>query len=213
VDKLIAYKTISSCVVYYILPMRNLKFISFIALLFACLILVGNEIFAQTGTAEHNYLQSKVGEWSVVMTFRPTADVPPQIVNGIVAERTMIGDYCLHEIMHPAADAKMPDFKRLCDFAYNKNEQRWDYVSIDTRITAGIMYFTYQGSTSNEITSFINSFPNPGMGPGQKGRGQALYARNVVVKINKDHDMVKQYWRLIDKTEWLAVQYDYTRKH
>jgi hypothetical protein len=25
------------------------------------------------------------------------------------------------------------------------NERRWDYMSIDTRITGGIMYFTYQG--------------------------------------------------------------------
>lgn len=123
----------------------------------------------------------------------------------------MIGDYCLHETMHPATGAKMPDFKRLCDLAYNLNEQRWDYASIDTRVTAGIMYFTYQGSNDSIITSFLTSFPNPGMGPGQKGRGQALYARNVVVKIDDNHDMVKQFWRLTDKTEWLAVQYDYTR--
>lgn len=200
-------------VLIQIQSMKSTKLIGFIALLFACTVLANDKIFAQAGTAEHNYLQSRVGEWSVTMTFRPTADVTPLVVNGIVAERTMIGDYCLHELMHPAAGVKMPDFKRLCDFAYNKNEQRWDYMSIDTRITAGIMYFTYQSSANNEITSFITSFPNPGMGPGQKGRGQALYARNVVVKINKDHDMVRQYWRLTDKTEWLAVQYDYTRKH
>jgi len=142
----------------------------------------------------------------------PSADVPAQIIKGLVAERVMIGNYCLHEIMHPAAGAKIPDFKRLCDFAYNLNEQRWDYISIDTRITAGIMYFTYLGSASNTITSFITSFPNPGMGPDKKGRGQALYCRNVVIKTDDNHDTVKQYWRLTDKPEWLAVQYDYTRK-
>jgi hypothetical protein len=193
--------------------MKIFKYISVIALLFAGTVLLDNKIFAQAGKSERNYLKTKTGEWSVVMTFRPSADVPPQIINGLVAERIMIGDYCLQEIMHPLVGAKMPDFKRLCDFAYNLNEQRWDYMSIDTRITAGIMYFTYQGSNKNMITSFITSFPNPGMGPAQKGRGQALYARNVVINIDNDHDMVRQYWRLTDKTEWLAVQYDYTRSH
>jgi len=193
--------------------MKKFKLVSFAALLFAGTVLPGNKIFAQDGTVEHNYLQGKTGEWSVVMTLRPSADAPAQIISGLAAERIMIGDYCLHEIMHPAASVKMPGFKRLCDFAYNLNEQRWDYMSIDTRITAGIMYFTYQGTDSNTITSFITSFPNPGMGPGQKGRGQSLYCRNVVIKIDNDHDMVRQYWRLTDKTEWLAVQYDYTRSH
>jgi Protein of unknown function (DUF1579) len=190
-----------------------IKHASLIALLFAGTILSGNQLFAQVGKSEHNYLAVKTGQWSVTMTFRPSAEAPPQIIDSMAAERIMVGDYCLHEVMHPVVGAKMPPFQRLSDLAYNLNEQRWDYMSVDSRVTAGIMYFTYQGSTKDTITSFITSFPNPGMGAGQKGRGQALYARNVVININDDHDMVRQYWRSIDKTEWLAVQYDYIRSH
>ncbi len=73
------------------------------------------------------------------------------------------------------------------------------------------MFFTYQSAEKDSIVSFITSFPNPGFGPDKKGRGQALYARNVILKINKDHDIVRQYWRLTDQSEWLAVQYDYMR--
>lgn len=174
-------------------------------------LLFTDKIFAQAGSEEHKYLINKTGKWSVTMTLQPAADAPVQIIKGLTAEREMIGDYCLHESMHPASGVKMPDFKRLCDLAWNLNEQRWDYMSIDTRITAGIMYFTYQGSSDNTITSFITSFPNPGIGPDQKGRGQSLYSRNVVIKIDNDHDSVKQYWRLTDKAEWLAIQYDYIR--
>jgi hypothetical protein len=179
-------------------------------LLITCL-LTSSQAFAQPGAKEHKYLTDKTGKWSVVMTLRPDNGAPAQIIKGLTAERAMIGSYCLHELMHPASGVKMPDFKRLADLAWNLNEQRWDYMSIDTRITAGIMYFTYQGSNDNVITSFITSFPNPGIGPSQKGRGQALYTRNVIIKINNDHDMVRQYWRLIDKPEWLAIQYDYNR--
>ena len=191
--------------------MKNIYIVRIIALLFAGTVLTDHTILAQSGTKEHSYLQHKTGTWDVTMTFCPSAGGPTPIIHGITAERTMIGDYCLHEVMHPAAPAAMPDFTRLADFAYNLNEQRWDYMSIDTRITGGIMYFTYQGTEGNRITSFITSFPNPGMGPDQKGRGEALHARNVVVWIDNDHDQVQQYWRLTDKPEWLAVQYDYIR--
>jgi hypothetical protein len=193
--------------------MKNIHVVRIIALLFAGTVLADHTILAQDGKTEHSYLQHKAGTWNVTMTFCPSAGSAAQIMHGITAERTMIGDYCLHEVMHPTAPAAMPNFTRLADLAYNLNEQRWDYISIDTRITGGIMYFTYQGTDENRITSFITSFPNPGMGPDKKGRGEALYARNVIISINSDHDQVLQYWRLTDKPEWLAMQYDYIRRN
>jgi hypothetical protein len=183
-----------------------------IPVLFILLLTTAERLFAQNDIAAHNYLKSKTGSWSVTMTLRPAADAAPIVIKKLTAERTMVGDYCLHEVMHPAPGINTNDFQRLCDLVYNVNEQRWDYMSIDTRITSGIMNFIYSGSDDSTITSFITSFPHPGFGPGLQGRGQAVYARNVVVKVDSSHDIVRQYWRLTDHAEWLAIQYEYSRK-
>ena len=74
---------------------------------------------------------------------QPTIDAKPMLIKGLVAERSMIGALCLHVIMQPAKGAAMPLFKCTSDLDYNLNDTRWDYMSIDTRITAGLMYFTY----------------------------------------------------------------------
>lgn len=54
----------------------------------------------------------------------------------------MIGVFCLHEFMHPTKGAPMPAFQRNADLDYNYNDARWDYLSIDTRITGGIMFIS-----------------------------------------------------------------------
>lgn len=74
------------------------------------------------------------------------------------------------------------------------------------------MYFMNFESNQDSITSYITNFPYPGFGPDLKGRGQAVYTRNVIIKKDDDHDIVKQYWRLTDKPEWLAVEYEYSRQ-
>ena len=165
----------------------------------------------QQKTAESERLKKMAGKWLVTMSLRPTSDAVPLIQQGLVAERRMVGDFCLNESMQPGSGAKIPAFERISNLAYNVNENRWDYMSVDTRITAGIMYFMNFESDLDSITSYITSFPYPGFGPDLKGRGQSVYTRNVIIRKDDDHDMVKQYWRLTDKPEWLAVQYEYTR--
>jgi hypothetical protein len=166
----------------------------------------------QQKRADSERLKKMVGKWLVTMSLRPTPDAAPLIQKGLVADRSMVGDFCLNESMHPGSVTKIPAFQRISDLAYNVNENRWDYMSVDTRITAGIMYFMNFESNQDSITSYIISFPYPGFGPDLIGRGQAVYSRNVIIKIDDDHDIVKQYWRLTDKPEWLAVQYEYTRQ-
>lgn len=159
------------------------------------------------------WLTKKVGTWDVTMTLQPTADTKPMTVGDLEAERTMIGAFCLHEVMKPKRDAKMPLFTRLSDLDYNFNEARWDYISIDTRITGGIMYFTNGESSPKEnIVSHILNFPHPGFGPQQTNRGKTVKMRNVITTINKDHETVKQYWKMVDGEEWLGTIYDYKRR-
>ena len=157
------------------------------------------------------YLNNKSGKWSVVTNIYPEAGAQPLVIPGLVAERSMIGQYCLHEIMQPGPGSKIPSFLRYSDLAYNLNERRWDYISIDSRVTVGIMYFTYLSSNKDSIVSFIPSFSHPGIGPDLKNRGLAVHARSVIVNIDQDHDLAKIYFRLTDQSEWLFMQYEYTR--
>ena len=156
-------------------------------------------------------LSKKSGKWNVVMTLQPTIDAKPVTIKNLEAERTMIGAFCLNEVMQPAHGASMPLFKRISDFMYNFNEVRWDYISIDTRITAGIMNFINFENRGDSIVSYIMNFPHPGLGPQQTDRGKNVKVRNVIITISETHDMVKQYWTLTDGKEWLAVSYDYNR--
>jgi hypothetical protein len=162
-------------------------------------------------TEQSQGLTKKVGIWDVVMTIQPTIDTKPIIVKDLEAERTMVGAFCLHEVMHPAKKATMPTFQRNAELAYNYNDARWDYMSIDTRITGGIMFFSNMPDVKDSIVSYILNTVHPGFGPKQIDRGKNLRVRNVIITIDSNHDMVKQYWKLTDGMEWLAVVYDYVK--
>lgn len=157
------------------------------------------------------WLAKKTGRWQVIMTIQPTIDAKPTQIKDLEAVRTMIGAFCLNEVMQPVKGAKMPLFKRIGNLDYNLNDARWDYMSIDTRITAGIMNFIYVESKGDSITSSIADFPHPGFGPKLVDRGKNVKVRNVIITTNNNHDIVKQYWTLTDGKEWLAVKYEFTR--
>jgi hypothetical protein len=161
---------------------------------------------------QSQWLTKKTGTWDVVMTLQPTINTEPVTIKNIEAERTMVGAFCLHEVMHPAKGADMPLFQRYADLDYNYNDARWDYMSIDTRITGGIMFFTNMPDAKDSIVSYILNTVHPGFGPKQIDRGKSLRMRNVIITIDANHDMVKQYWKLTDGNEWLAVVYDYVKR-
>ena len=163
-------------------------------------------------TEQSQWLAKKTGTWNVVMTLQPAFDAKPVTVKDIEAERTMVGAFCLHEVMHPVKGAAMPLFQRYADLDYNYNDARWDYMSIDTRITAGIMFFPNVPDVKDSIVSYMLNTVHPGFGPEQKDRGKNLRVRNVIITVDADHDIVKQYWKLTDGMEWLAVVYDYVKR-
>jgi hypothetical protein len=159
---------------------------------------------------EERQLARRVGTWNVVMTIRPTADARPIVVKGMVAERTMVGLY-LQETMRPASGSNLPDFRRIAYLTYNKVEGRWQYTSMDTRAPIGIMFAkSYGNEHDRDITTYFEGFALPGFGPQVEGR--FIRARHVVKLEGDDHDLAEQYWIPVAGSEWLAVQYDFTRK-
>lgn len=159
---------------------------------------------------EDRQLARRAGTWNVVMTLRPTADARPIVVNGLIAERAMVGLY-LQETMRPAPGSNLPDFRRMAYLTYNKVESRWQYSSMDTRAPVGIMFAkSYADQPEGDITMYFDGFALPGFGPELEGR--YLRARHVVKRDGDDHDVAEQYWTPVGGREWLAVKYEFTRK-
>lgn len=145
------------------------------------------------------------------MTMRPTADAEPLVVTGLIAERTIIGPY-LQEIMKPGPGSEAQDFRRIDYLTYNPLQSRWQYLSMDTRATVGLMYA--QGTSRDEepdLTLYFTDSPAPTeLGPAVSGR--FMRARHVLTRESDDRELVRQYWVVGGSPEWLAVQYEYTRR-
>jgi hypothetical protein len=157
---------------------------------------------------EAQRLTRQVGAWDVVMTVRPTADATPIVMRNLIAERTMVGLY-LNEVMRPAAGANVPDFRRIDYLTYDPVQTRWEYASIDTRAPIGIMFArSVEVERGPDITVYFDNFANPGIGT----VGGSVRARHVDKAETNDRHIKQQYWTVPGQPEWLAVQYEYTRR-
>jgi hypothetical protein len=166
----------------------------------------------QQSGPEEQQLKRRTGTWTVKATFRPTPDAQPMITEQLVADRRMVGLY-LQEVMHPAAGAKMPDFRRLAYQYYSRVEGRWQYVSMDTRFPVGIMpAYSFAGELDGKLTMEFESLAFVGLGSEVDGR--MIRSNLEIARDGDDHEFVRQYWVQADGTgrRWLAVEYEYKRR-
>lgn len=73
------------------------------------------------------------------MTLRPNAAASPVVVSGLIAERSVVGPY-LQETLRPAPGSSAADFRRIDYLTFNPLQARWQYLSMDTRATVGLMF-------------------------------------------------------------------------
>lgn len=159
---------------------------------------------------EARRLARRVGTWDVSMTLRPTPEAEPIVVDGLVAERKMVGLY-LQETMRPAPDSDLPEFTRIEYMTYNSVERRWQYVSLDTRAPIGLMPARSYGPVEDDsITVYFENSALAGFGPEFEGR--LFRARHVTTSESENRDVSRQYWTRAGGPEWLAVTYEYTRQ-
>lgn len=159
---------------------------------------------------EAEQLAKRAGSWDVVMTIRPTPDAAPIVTKGMIADRTMIGLY-LQEVTKPAPGSNLPDFRRIEYLHYDSVVSAWQYVSMDTRFPAGIMPAKGFGKgNTSEITVYFE--PIAFVGFGREVEGRYIRSRHVTTRESDDRDVSRQYWTPGGGTEWLAIQYEYTRK-
>jgi hypothetical protein len=157
-------------------------------------------------------LAKRVGTWDVVMTMRPSAHLPARVVSGVIAERALVSPF-LRETMRPAPGSAVPEFTRIDYLTFNTSEGRWQYLSMDTRAASvGLMFArAYTEQTGADIELYFSELPVP-RELGTDTAGRYLRSRHVLSQVSGDHELVRQYWTLGDAPEWLAVQYEYTRR-
>ncbi|WP_394820887.1 hypothetical protein [Pendulispora albinea] len=161
---------------------------------------------------EGEELTRRSGTWTVVSTIRVTPNAPPMVTAGLIAERTMVGLY-QQEIMRPAPGSNTPDFRRIAYITFNRVEGRYQYVSMDTRFPVGIMPAWSFGAQRGPDLTFQFE-PLAFVGLGREVEGRMFRSNFVITRDSEDHEFGRQYWIQSDGTaqEWLAVQYEYTRK-
>jgi hypothetical protein len=162
---------------------------------------------------EDKALAAETGAWNVVSTLQFTPDAAPIVSKDLIAERRMVGNY-QQEIMKPAKGSGVPDFRRIAYLHYFRVEGCWQYVSIDTRFPVGIMPArTCEKERDGKLTLEFQSLPIVGLGANVEGR--TVNSSLEIEHDGPDHEFIRQYWTSADGTgrRWLAVQYEYARRH
>jgi hypothetical protein len=111
----------------------------------------------------------------------------------------------------PGSASAGSDFRRISYLAYNSTDSRWEYSSIDTRVTGVMTRSNFGGDIASEITFYIASFTLP-VEFGEKMGGRAVRLRDVMRRRSADRDELLQYWTPPGGGEWLAVHYEYSRR-
>ncbi|WP_232280359.1 DUF1579 domain-containing protein [Sphingomonas sp. PAMC 26605] len=160
---------------------------------------------------ENARMAQRVGTWDVVLTAWASPGAAPTTIRA-VAKRRMIGQ-ALQEIITYPRGADGVETQRLDLLSYQRVEGRWKYVSLDTRVPAGLMpAFSFGPGEDGRITLVFEPFAFPA--PGVAVVGQLLSMDQVITDQGPDRDMKEQRFMLADGTGrmWLANRYAFTRR-
>ena len=162
--------------------------------------------------AEGPALAQRAGVWDVTFTSWGKPGAAPVTVDGVVAERQMIGPI-LQEVLYPASNTPGPSFTRIDYLTFNRITSRWDYVSMDTRVPNGLMpAWSFERGSEEQIVVTFQPFAITGVGAEVKGK--MIRMEQVITRQGPDHEVKDQYFILADGvgTKWLSKRYDYTRR-
>lgn len=162
--------------------------------------------------AEEKGLSERTGAWDVVATIWPAPGAQPIVTRDLVAQRAMVGSF-LQETLQPSQGSTQPDFRRLDFLNFDRVENRWKYVSMDTRMPVSIMPAAGFGPSSHEKIH-VQFAPQAFVGFGQSVEGRFMVSDMSIEVIDADHEVKRQHVNMAtgDGKTWLFVQYEYTRR-
>jgi hypothetical protein len=162
---------------------------------------------------EAKALVQRTGTWDVTITSWQGPDASPSVLSGLVAERRMIGPM-LEEVLHSVAGAPGTPFSRADFLTFNRLEGRWQYMSMDGRVQAGMMT-AYSVDADPEQRVFLSFLPFafPSV-VGATALGQLWRMEQVIVRQDADHEVKEQFFTAAGSTpvKWLGNRYSYTRR-
>lgn len=177
---------------------------------------VATSSFAQENAAPQ-ILRQMDGAWSVFARTWTSAEAQPVELYA-EAERHLVGELLLEEVMKAAPHADQPGFTRVALLNYNAVESKYEYVSWDTR-GPQMMY-----QPSANLTT-PGDLPKPGpiwfflaqnfVVPQFGNLENATFRQRLRLEPGKDRQVVRLYWTPVSGkggTEFLATEYVYTRK-
>jgi hypothetical protein len=126
-------------------------------------------------------LSARSGSRTVSDTFRIAPGARPDVTDGLVADRRMVGSH-LEEIIRRAGDDRP---LRIDYFGYDATAGQWDYVSIEGRIPVALMTATRLGRDHPErVTLRFEPFAAPPIAPVWDGR---FLRMEVIAEDGPDH--------------------------
>lgn len=165
---------------------------------------------------EARALEATAGLWDVSITSWETPVASPVVLDGLVAERMMVGPM-LQETLRPAPGAASTAFVRADFLTYNRLEGRWQYMSMDSRVPDGLMSaWSLDADPANRIFMSFLPFATPdAVAPDALvTTGRYLRMEQVITRQDANHETKDQYFTMAGPApvKWLAIQYRYTRR-
>ncbi|SHN31321.1 Protein of unknown function [Duganella sacchari] len=157
-------------------------------------------------------LAARAGWWDVSETVWARPGAEPAVIHGQVAHRQMVGLY-LQEMLYASAQRSDAALHRMDYLGYNRVTGRWEYLSMDTRVAAGLMpAWSYEHDDVRRIRIQFEPFAFPGAGATVSG--QLLRMEEIIEQTGPDTETKDQYFILADGsgTKWLAHRYAYARR-
>jgi len=161
---------------------------------------------------ETELLRPLRGTFAVENRLWPAPGADP-VISAAIARRRLVDDMYLEEVMAPASGAGQPAFTRISYLNFNVLNRRWEYVSLDTRIPAQLMYELSEDDKVEDGQTLVLHLPGftlPGWG--SEVTGQWARQRREIALDSPDRQTMRQYWTLPAAREYLAVTYVYTRE-
>jgi hypothetical protein len=173
---------------------------------------------ASAADAPPPLIQQMIGTWDVRQRMWPGADAQPIELPGAVAERVLVGDGILQEIMTAASKSSETPFTRVAYFDYNPVRRQFEYFSLDTRAPQMMNERSRatgaQGHSSQAaaLTLYGGRFVAPQWGPAQN---VPFRYRIVIGTVDRGQQSVRLYFTpqsAANSKEFLAFEYVYSRR-
>lgn len=162
---------------------------------------------------EAKALVQRTGTWDVTITSWAAPGAAPSVLGGLVAERRMIGPM-LEEVLHTVEGAPGVPFSRADFLHFNRLEGRWQYMSMDARVPAGMMTaYSHDADPEQRIFMSFLPFAMPHI-TGDTAVGQLWRMEQVIVRQDANHEVKDQYFTAAGSApvKWLGNRYSYTRR-